>query len=405
MRYRRKTAHSTETALVTVADHILTAVDGGEISLLCLIDLSKCFDVIDHDLLTVKLRLYGIDTTWFEAYLAGHTQSVLLRDSTGTERVSPPLPNTMGVFQGSALGPLLFTVFANDMSLYAEGAKVMQYADDTQVIVSGKKSELPALISKMENSLASLEIWFRANALKVNASKTELIAFGNRQNLRTLQNFEVAFRDTNLVPCNEVKNLGVIFDKTLSWDSHVGAVSGRCTGMLLGLSHVRHQLPQGVIASLVTALVLSQVRYCISVYGNGTKKNVARVQKVLNFAAKVIFGRNKFDHVTDLRQRLGWLRAEQLADYTTLCLAHKVLQSGEPELLAAVLRQNADVRERNTRQDGLLHVPRSRTEAGKRRFSSRAPALHNQLLPHLTGLTGRRFQRELKRMMLASTPD
>ena len=140
--------HSTETALVTVADHILTAVDGGEISLLCLIDLSKCFDVIDHDLLTVKLRLYGIDTTWFEAYLAGHTQSVLLRDSTGTERVSPPLPNTMGVFQGSALGPLLFTVFANDMSLYAAGAKVMQYADDTQVIVSGKKSELPALISR-----------------------------------------------------------------------------------------------------------------------------------------------------------------------------------------------------------------------------------------------------------------
>ena len=169
----------------------------------------------------------------------------------------------------------------------------MQYADDTQVIVSGKKSELPVLISRMENSLASLEIWFRANALKVNASKSELITFGNRQNLRTLQNLEVAFRDTNLVPCNEVKNLGVIFDKPLSWDSHVGVVSGRCTGMLLGLSHVRHQLPQGVIAALVTALVLSQVRYCISVYGNGTKKNAAGVQKVLNFAAKVIFGRKK----------------------------------------------------------------------------------------------------------------
>ena len=90
--------HSTESALVTVADHIPTAVDGGEISLLCLIDLSKCFDVIDHDTLTVKLRLYGIDTTWFEAYLAGHTQRVSLRDSMGTERVSPPLPNTMGVF-------------------------------------------------------------------------------------------------------------------------------------------------------------------------------------------------------------------------------------------------------------------------------------------------------------------
>ena len=49
----------------------------------------------------------------------------------------------MGVFQGSALGPLLFSVFANDLSLYADGATVVQYADDTQVMVTGKKSGLP----------------------------------------------------------------------------------------------------------------------------------------------------------------------------------------------------------------------------------------------------------------------
>ena len=107
---------------------------------------------------------------------------------------------------------------------------------------------------------------------KVNASKTQLIVFGSRQNLRSLPNFEVTFRDTKLIPCNEVKNLGVIFDRNLSWDSHVGAVSRRCTGILLDLSHVRHVIPQGVITSLVTALVLSQVRYYISVYGIGSKK-------------------------------------------------------------------------------------------------------------------------------------
>ena len=305
----------------------------------------------------------------------------------------------MGVFQGSALGPLLFSVFANDLSLYAADAKVLQYADDTQVLVSGKKSELPALISSMENSLASLAQWFCANALKVNANKTQLIVFGNRQNLRNLPNFQVTFRDTNLVPCNEVKNLGIIFDKNLTWDSHVGAVSRRCTGTLLGLSHVRHLVPHGVITSLVTALVLSQVRYCISVYGNGSKKNMAKIQKVLNFAAKVIFGRKKFDHVTDLRERLGWLEAQQLADYSALCLTHKVLRSGEPDSLATVLRVNSDVRQRTTRQDGLLHVPRSRTETGRRRYCSRAPALLNQLSSDLVALSGQGFQRALKRQM------
>ena len=192
--------------------------------------------------------------------------------------------------------------------------------------------------------------------------QTQLIVFGNRQNLRNLStaNFEITFRDANLVPCDEVKNLGVTFDKNLTWNSHVGAVSRRCTGTLIGLSHVRHLVPRGVIITLVSALVLSQVRYCISVYGNGSKQNLARVQKILNFAAKVIFGRRKYDHATDLREKLGWLDARQLVEFSTLCLTHKVIENGEPDSLAAALHLNADVRERNTRQSGLLNVPRSR---------------------------------------------
>ena len=162
-------------------------------------------------------------------------------------------------------------------------------------------------------------------------------------------------------------------------------------------------VPRGIFVSLVTALVLSQVRYCISVYGNGSKKNTARIQKILNFAAKVIFGRRKFDHASDLLENLGWLGAQQLAEYSTLCLTQKLLSSGEPVSLAAVLRSNSDVRERTTRQDSHLHVPRSRTEAGKRRFCARAPRLHNQLPPETVSLRGKRFQRALKRQMRSRT--
>ena len=85
--------------------------------MLCLIDPSKCFDVINHELLLSKLAMHGIETSWFAAYLQGHTQSVSLKDEPGTRVLSRPLPNTMGVFQGSTLAPLLFTVFSNDLSL------------------------------------------------------------------------------------------------------------------------------------------------------------------------------------------------------------------------------------------------------------------------------------------------
>ena len=111
--------HSTETALVSISDHILSANDRGELSLLCLLDLSKCFDVIDHDKLLTKLQLYGINVTWFSAYLRNHTQSVSFTDTQGNTKTSASLPNNIGVFQGSSLGPLLYCIFANDLSLFA----------------------------------------------------------------------------------------------------------------------------------------------------------------------------------------------------------------------------------------------------------------------------------------------
>ena len=131
--------HSTETALLTVSDYILTATDRQDITLLCLIDLSKCFDVIDHAKLLSKLQTYSIDPNWFSSYLTGHTQSVCTADGRGNRHLSRSLPNPIGVFQGSSLGPLLFQIFANEHSQIAPHAHVVQYADDAQILVSGKK--------------------------------------------------------------------------------------------------------------------------------------------------------------------------------------------------------------------------------------------------------------------------
>ena len=65
--------HSTETALLSVTNRIFSNMDRGHVSLLCLMDLSKCFDVIPHPLILSKLQLNGIDPTWFSAYLSGHS--------------------------------------------------------------------------------------------------------------------------------------------------------------------------------------------------------------------------------------------------------------------------------------------------------------------------------------------
>ena len=398
--------HSTETALLSVTDRILAATDRGEISFLCLIDLSKCFDVIDHKLLLDKLALYGIETPWFKAYLKGHTQSVSMTDGLQRRVLSRPLPNTMGVFQGSALGPLLFTIFSNDLALHADDACVFQYADDTQLLVSGPKNNVSGLISRMEASLEALNKWFHSNALKVNASKTQLMIFGSRQNLKHLPPVVVSFRDTELEPCAQAGNLGVVFDSCLTWEAHVSELSRRCMGLLIGLSHVRHCLPDGVIKTIVTALVISRVNYCLSVYGNGTKKNLNRLQKILNFATRVIFGRRKFDHVTDLREKLNWMPPEFMYKLQTMATARKAIHYGEPVALASMFAKNRDssTRNRNTRQDNLLQLQRPRLETGKRRFSYRAAELLNDLPPDLSQLPPSKFARAVKSLWKNDRP-
>ena len=79
--------HSTDTALLTVTDRVFEAMDNREISLLCLLDLSKCFDVVPHDGLLRKLESYNVDTRWFASYLADHYQQVVIQSHSGSRAV------------------------------------------------------------------------------------------------------------------------------------------------------------------------------------------------------------------------------------------------------------------------------------------------------------------------------
>ena len=109
--------------------------------------------------------------------------------------------------------------------------------------------------------------------------KTQLMLLGSPPNLRTLPGIKVTFLEHDLLPIPEAKNLGLTFDRSLSRTAHIPNITKSCFGVLSGLSHLRGHLPPSVILTPVEALVVSHVRYCISVYGSTTKQNVSRIQK------------------------------------------------------------------------------------------------------------------------------
>ena len=240
---------------------------------------------------------------------------------------------TVGTFQGSSLGPLLFNIMANDLSTYIPATidgfrvTVTRYADDTQIVLTGPKNRLAEMQSSMSSVLDDMLTWFLQHGTKVNTKKTELLLIGGPRmpyKPEDVTPISVLFNGETIHESQSgyVRNLGVTMDKNLNWVKHIDKTVAKCCGILIGLASAKNVLPLNVLPRLIDALVFSHLRYCVQVYGNASNCHLRKIQKVFNFAARIISGRRKFDRISDVTRALGWLSAREFVEFNDICLLH-----------------------------------------------------------------------------------
>ena len=175
-------------------------------------DLSKAFDSVDHNLLLAKLNAYGINRYALQllrSYLSKRHQRVKVNSTFSDWKEM-----SSGVPQGSVLGPLLFTVFVNDIFLFVRCTNICNYADDTTIFAC--HPTLETILRQLETDGTLVAKWFSDNYLKLNDDKCHLMIFGNKCSKAT-----VTIRSSTIMESEYEKLLGIPFDKKLSFRKHI----------------------------------------------------------------------------------------------------------------------------------------------------------------------------------------
>ena len=262
-----KIHHSTKTALVKVHNDILRAIDDNRSVLLLLLDLSAAFDTVDHSTLLLRLRtrfgVKGSALAWFESYLASRKYYVQVEGYKSSLRSLDS-----GVPQGSVLGPLLYVLYTSPVAdiIKSHDLQYHFYTDDTQLYITFKTDSADDAClakSRVEHCVEEIDRWMISNKLKLNDDKTELIVFSSKFRPRPcLSNVQIG--SECIEHSNTVRNLGVLFDQTLSFGEHVSKLCKSSHYHLRNISKIRKYLDENSTETLVHAFVSSKLDYCNS---------------------------------------------------------------------------------------------------------------------------------------------
>ena len=209
-----RSGHSCTTSLLKVTDDFFTAIDQNYLCLLVLLDYSKAFDRIKHQLLLAILHYIGFTgnaMSLMENYLINRLQSVTLR---GLESKFAIIEN--GVPQGSILGPLMFTLYTFQFCQHLKYSSSHFYADDTQIYLAFPENDLQMACTKLNEDLVSLVSISEKFCLSINPSKSKVILFGRDVARNRCSNrVDIKVNNEQLTLAVSEKSLGLVLDNRL----------------------------------------------------------------------------------------------------------------------------------------------------------------------------------------------
>ena len=343
-------AKTTNTGLLQITKYIRAELDKGKAVGLVALDLSKAFDTIDHTILLNKLRTFNLGNSilsFLKNYLSNRTLIVKHRNET-----SSMYTTSRGVPQGSILGPLLFTLYVNDLPTVIKDSQAVLYADDTTMFTS---SRFPSNIQvNLASDIKRAERWLIQNNLKLNVGKTEYMLITNNRVRERFNNIKVKVGNSLITEKDKIKILGVTLSNNLTWEAHTNVLVKNLKYCFRGFSGACRLLTTDSKKLLYNAAISSRLNYCDSIWDNCGVRN--RIQTIQNRCARRILCQKPGTTAAPLLKELGWLTLAKKRKLHKCVLMHKLLKGEGPDKLLEMLeplKHTAEIATRATTNNNL----------------------------------------------------